>query len=184
MDIKYIIILLILSFTVMVEACLDKVPARRVMAELEKENSLLSKTIVEKLRSGEELSPMEQFIFDEIHKIFLKKMFNELKAALNITKRGAGGETPFLFSGACSDSVLAFSDMMEDAVPANQALIKAENTCPIILRDDPLTRFLEDPVVTWVTEDTENYMQPTFSIKNNGVEIPDSVYIKLFARVG
>ena len=167
----------------MAEACLDKVPARRVMAKLEKENSSLSKTMVEKLRSGEELSPMEQFIFDEMHKDVLRKMFNELKATLNIAERGTGGRTP-LFSGGCSDSVLAFSDMMEDSIPANQAFKKAENTCPIILRHNPLARFYEDPVITWVAEDAENFMQPTFLIKINGVEVPDSVYIKLFERGG
>lgn len=141
-----------------------------------KKEAGLANAIAEKIEAGEELSAMEAFIFDEFQKVEITRMFKELKAALRI--KAKSNVTNKRFSGACTDSTMAFAEMMDKPIPANAALLKLEASCPLSKRSEPLLRYREDPVFTWGREIDLN-KQPSLTLTVNGNEVPPSIYEKL-----
>ena len=177
---KYILILFILYFCAVTEACLDKAPYRRMLTELE-HGTDGERALAVRIQAGEELTDDEKTVVEELHIKQCRQMLKELKANLKLVL--SGDRSRSMFIGGCMDSVLSLSDMVE-GMSANRALRKAERTYPITTRENIYARFHEDPVLTWVAEDADNFMKPTYEIFNNGDKVSESAWIKVYARGG
>ena len=181
MDIIRVVMMLSLFAIGFSEACLDTAPFRRALFELEN-GSGEEIALAQKIRMGEELSASEKAVLEEFHIEACRLMLKEFKANLQLVSRA--NRVQRMFSGACTDSVLALSDMTENGMSANRALKKAESTYPLAVRNSPYTRVFEDPILTWIAEDAENFERPTYHIYNNGLKLPEPSWRKIFNRGG
>jgi hypothetical protein len=127
-------------------------------------------SLFEKIQTGDPLTEEEAELYDQAQIETLKKMQTELHQALDELPTPETLATSY--SGSCSDSTLALSEMTQTSKNANQALQQVTKSYPYELRGlNPVERGEYHPLVTWLAEDGTEQARYTYRL--NGQFLSD-----------
>jgi hypothetical protein len=127
-------------------------------------------SLFEKIQTGDPLTEEEAELYDQAKIETLKQMQIELRQALDELPTPETLATSY--SGSCSESTLALSEMTQNSKNAQQALQEVTKSYPYELRGlDPVKRGNYHPLVTWLAEDGTEQARYTYRL--NGQFLSD-----------